>query len=200
MPAQIRKTELAQAELRKQHLRVLTRATWAARIWTLSVAALATSAPLFDASPLALFHFDEITYPLTGALARWDVFHFAHIARDGYTYEHDWAFMPGVPGVMRIFGALVSVLKNTAVGRTTWGTQLRWEDAVQGGALAALSCQSTATMYDLSLHHLGTPKLAYLAALLSLLPSSPATLWIGPCTEPFFTYLSYKGMWITGSR
>ncbi|KAF8170181.1 GPI mannosyltransferase 2 [Mycena galopus ATCC 62051] len=49
-------------------------------------------------------------------------------------------------------------------------------------------------MYSLSLHHLGSPALARLAAILSLLPSSPATLFLAPYTEPFFTYFSYKGM------
>lgn len=61
-------------------------------------------------------------------------------------------------------------------------------------ALAAIACDTTCTLYQLTLHHLGSPTLAYLTALLSLMPSNPATLYFVPYTEPFFTYLSYKGM------
>ncbi|KAJ7668374.1 GPI mannosyltransferase 2 [Mycena polygramma] len=56
-------------------------------------------------------------------------------------------------------------------------------------------------MYALSLHHLGSSALARLATVLSLLPSSPVTLFLAPYSEPFFTYLSYKGMlYCTQSR
>ncbi|KAF8891684.1 GPI mannosyltransferase 2, partial [Infundibulicybe gibba] len=63
-----------------------------------------------------------------------------------------------------------------------------------GGALMVVACDSTRTLYHLSLHHLGSPSLAFLASVLSLFPSSPATLYFAPYTEPFFTYFSYRGM------
>jgi hypothetical protein len=40
-------------------------------------------------------------------LLRWDTLHFSRIALDGYTQEKDYAFAPGVPGVMRL-GAQLS--------------------------------------------------------------------------------------------
>ncbi|KAF7322199.1 GPI mannosyltransferase 2 [Mycena kentingensis (nom. inval.)] len=103
-------------------------------------------------------------------LLRWDAVHFLHVGRVGYVYEHEWAWFPGVP-------FLLSVHK---LAPTLLSSLLAWD--------------MTATMYALSLHHLKSPALGRLATLLSLLPSSPATLFIAPYTEPFFTYLSYKGM------
>ena len=60
-------------------------------------------------------------------------------------------------------------------------------------ASAAVSVDTVHTLYNLTLHHFGSPAFALLTSLLSLLCSSPATLRHAPCTEPFFTYLSYKG-------
>jgi phosphatidylinositol glycan class V len=106
-------------------------------------------------------------------LLRWDAIHYLHIARSGYVYEHEWAWLPGLPFLMALLPdspfaiALVSL---------------------------AVSFDASSTMYRLSLHHLRSPSLARLAALLALLPSSPVTLLIAPYCEPFFTYLSYKGM------
>ncbi|KAJ7039270.1 glycosyltransferase family 76 protein [Mycena alexandri] len=129
----------------------------------LAAAALLLLAPLF--SP-----FDAATPHL---LLRWDAIHFLHIARSGYVYEHEWAFLPGPP-------FLLSLLPNSIVAPTILSL--------------AVACDASLTMYALSLHHLGSPALAKLATILSLLPSSPATLFLAPYTEPFFTYLSYKGM------
>jgi hypothetical protein len=66
-------------------------------------------------------------------------------------------------------------------------------DLLLGGVAAAVTCDTTRTFYALSLHHLRSPQLAFLASLLSLLPSSPVTLQYAPYSEPFFTYFSYKG-------
>jgi len=70
---------------------------------------------------------------------------------------------------------------------------LTWDNLLQGGILASLSCDSSLTLYHLTLHHLGSPSLALMASLLSLAPSSPVTLRFASYAEPFFTYLSYKG-------
>ncbi|KAJ6593727.1 GPI mannosyltransferase 2 [Mycena capillaripes] len=114
--------------------------------------------------------FDNATSHL---LLRWDVVHFLHIARAGYVFEHEWAFLPGIHFLLSLFSR--SLLAPTLLS-------------------LAIACDASATMYALSLHHLGSPALARLATVLSLLPSSPATLFLAPCPEPFFTYLSYKGM------
>uniref|UniRef100_D8QD02 GPI mannosyltransferase 2 n=1 Tax=Schizophyllum commune (strain H4-8 / FGSC 9210) TaxID=578458 RepID=D8QD02_SCHCM len=127
--------------------------------------------PPFDASAKA----DSFTAPWSDALVRWDVFHFAQIARGGYQYEHQWAFFPGLPWLLR-------------------ATAFKERDYLLGGALLVLLCDTTLVMYDLSLLALGNRDAALLSAMLSLLPSSPATLRLVPYAEPFFTYLSYRGM------
>lgn len=123
--------------------------------------------PLFDKSPLLA--------PVSRALnpvLRWDSFHFFHIAQSGYIYEHEWAFFPGTSILTRYLhrNSLSLIL-----------------------VLAAVACDSTRTLYLLSLHHLQSHSLAYMAVIISLLSSSPVTVRLVPYSEPFFTYLSYKG-------
>ena len=117
---------------------------------------------------------DSFTASWADALVRWDVFHFAQIARGGYQYEHQWAFFPGLPWLLH-------------------ATALSEKEYLLGGALLVLFCDTTLVMYDLSLLVLGNRDAALLSAMLSLLPSSPATLRLVPYAEPFFTYLSYRG-------
>ncbi|KAK7064211.1 GPI mannosyltransferase 2 [Favolaschia claudopus] len=133
-----------------------------------AISRLATAAILLLAT---LFNpFDAATPHL---LLKWDAIHFIHIARKGYVYEHEWAFLPGIHFMLSLFQS--SVLAPTLVS-------------------LAIAYDASLTMYELSLLHLGSPALAKLATVLSLLPSSPVTLFFAPYAEPFFTYLSYKGM------
>lgn len=166
------------------HLRLLTIYTLVARACTLLLVYLASYLPAFDSSASTLM--PDTTLHLTASLLRWDAFHFAHIAQEGYVYEYEWAFFPGLPFVMNILGHINSFLRSSGENSTC-------VDVLLGGALAAVACSSARTLYRLSLHHLGSPSLAFLASLLSLLPSSPATLHYAAYTEPFFAFLSYKG-------
>ncbi|KAG1765770.1 glycosyltransferase family 76 protein, partial [Suillus occidentalis] len=113
----------------------------------------------------------------------WDAFHFTHIAREGYVYEHEWAFFNGLPLLMRILDHLQAL---AGLGSSSWGTLLR--------AVMAVVCNSTHVLYDLSLHHFRSPSLAFLSAALSVFSSSPAALKLASYNEPFFTYFSYRGM------
>jgi phosphatidylinositol glycan class V len=124
-----------------------------------SAVALAAAAFLrpFDASARSIF-------------VRWDVLHFHNIAANGYRWEHQFAFLPAAPLLLRYLSPLAIFALNTV-----------------------LAYDTTATLYQLSRLHLGNDDVARLAALLSLIPSSPATLYLAPYAEPFFTYLSYRG-------
>lgn len=123
--------------------------------------------PLFDASP-------RLVRP-PAWLMRWDSFYFDAIAINGYTYEQQWAFLPATPFLIRWLQFSTSAV--------LWPT-----------VMLVVACASTHSLYRLSLHHFpSSPSLALLIALLSLLPSSPATLHFAPYSEPFFTLLSYKG-------
>jgi phosphatidylinositol glycan class V len=174
------------ASTTQSHQRLLQFLFLAIRVSTFLLIYLLSYVPLFDSSP---------SIPSNGPaspLLRWDAFHFAHIAQNGYVHEYEWAFFPGTPLVMRIAGEIMRFVKGKWTG--TPGLVI-WDDLLQGGALAAFLCDVGATkaLYNLTLHHLGSPNLALIASVLSLLPSSPATLRFAAYSEPFFTYLSYKG-------
>jgi len=161
-----------------RHQTVLVAATVLSRLLTFLLLHSSSHLPLFDSSPLLV-----TTSKWAQPLLRWDSFHFLHIAEHGYVYENEWAFFPGVPFVMRASSSFLRFL----------GGPNSRPDLLVAGALAAMACDTTRTLYQLTLHHLGSPTMAYLAALLSIMPSNPATLYLVPYSEPFFTYLSYKG-------
>ncbi|KAF9451270.1 glycosyltransferase family 76 protein [Macrolepiota fuliginosa MF-IS2] len=115
--------------------------------------------------------FDASADSANSILIRWDVLHFKDIADNGYHWEHQYAFLPAAPILLRYFSPVVLVLLNTV-----------------------LAYDSVTTLYELSLRYLANEHIAHLAALLSLVPFSPPALCFAPYTEPFFTHLSYRGM------
>lgn len=156
--------------------RSLIALTLLSRLSILFLSYLTSLLPLFDSSPRLI---ETSTWSLP--LLRWDNFYFLHIAQNGYVYEQEWAFFPGISMLMRYASKAGALIFDKP------------PDLLLAGAFAAMACDTTRTMYQLSLHHLGSPALAYTATLLSLIPSSPATLRLAACPEPFFTYLAYKG-------
>lgn len=174
------------------HLRTLRGLSLLSSLLSLLLAGLASLLPLFDSSPEILLKLPSSSWirPVTLPLLRWDLFHFAHIASQGYTYEYVWAFLPGSPLVMRTMSRLIRWLLPSVASEGDWPT---YDELLLGGSLAVLACGSATTLYRLTLHHTKSAKFAFLASLLSLLPSSPVTLRLVPYTEPFYTYLSYRG-------
>ncbi|THH07761.1 hypothetical protein EW145_g3162 [Phellinidium pouzarii] len=165
------------------HKRLLKRLVIAVHVLVSVVLFIAARLPSFDSSAELVL---DPAWPTS--LLRWDAFHFAHIARDGYTYEYEYAFFPGTPLVMGFSAKLLEIANittgNNFIGVLVAGTLLS----------AAVSVDTALTLYDLTCYHFPSPAFALLATLLSLLSSSPATLRHAPYAEPFFTYLSYKGM------
>lgn len=179
-------------DVRREHLRTLRILSVAALLLTSCLTYAASQLPLFDSSPrLLLLQSGGSLAKAAAPLLRWDTFHFVHIAQEGYVYEYEWAFFPGAPFVMRIFGEVLRRLGGSEESTVA--------HVLVGGGLASLLCGTTMTLYDITLHHFGLPSIAYLTCLLSLLPSSPATLRFSASTEPFFTYFSYRG-WSTTRR
>ncbi|KAI9059428.1 glycosyltransferase family 76 protein [Trametes sanguinea] len=182
-----------------RHHRLLAGLSCVATILTLLLS-VATShfLPLFDSSPHVILpppSAFSLRHVLASALLRWDAFHFAHIARDGYVYEHEWAFFPGAPYVMELGAGVLDFLSTPRLGGHSAPGARQWESIMLGGLTASLlSVPSVVVFYKLTLAHFGSRNIAFLASLLSLLPSSPVTLRIAGYTEPFFTFLSYSGM------
>ena len=173
-------------DLRRSHLQTLRILSTTSFILTVFLTYAASQLPLFDSSPgVLLSQTDGALAKAAFPLLRWDAFHFLHIAQEGYVYEHEWAFFPGTPFVMRTLGEVLRRLCNSE--------QSTAAHLLVGGGLASVLCGTTTTLYDLTMHHFSSPSIAYLTCLLSLLPSSPAILRFSAFTEPFFTYFSYRG-------
>ncbi|KAI0063536.1 mannosyltransferase [Artomyces pyxidatus] len=168
--------------LRSRHLRLLAVFTALSHVATALLLYFSARLPLFDSAPRTLLPPPQFP-SFTSALLRWDTFHFAAIAEHGYAYEHQWAFFPGTPFLVRAVAYLFRPIDTVAL--------------LRAGALAGLACSlaSPYTLYDLTRQLFPrSPSFAFLAALLSLLPLSPTTLYFAAYAEPAFTLLSYKGM------
>lgn len=140
--------------------------------------------PAFDNSHLVLWPTLRDETPIARWISttlRWDVFHFQAIAKKGYIYEHLFAFLPGVPILMR------------ASSMFTQGSDF---GLLFGGWSLAMLCWTTGIIYEHTLLLTKSEDLAMLASACSLLSSSPATLMHAPYAEPFFAFFSHKGMFV----
>ena len=166
------------------HVAIITFLVVVVRIAVSVISVLASSLPAFDSSATLVLRDGRFA-----SLLRWDLFYFLHIAEKGYVYENEYAFFPGSPLLMR-FGS--NVLESIGLSPAEKRASL----LVSGVVFAFLfNIIAAATLYELTLHHFPrSPSFAYLTVILSLLSSSPATLHHAPYTEPFFTCLSYLGM------
>lgn len=104
---------------------------------------------------------------------RWDVVHFVDIAVHGYRWEHEFAFLPGGPLLVR------------------WLSPL-WINAMNG----VLAYDTARTLLALTRWHLGgDDAVGRLATALSLIPLSAATQHVATgSAEPLFRWLSYRGL------
>lgn len=64
--------------------------------------------PSFDSSSTLL-----ISNPYLQSFLRWDTVYFLQIAQRGYKYEQELAFMPGLPGILRLGGFLSKLIRGS---------------------------------------------------------------------------------------
>jgi hypothetical protein len=166
-----------------EHLRLLDRLTVLSRVLAAALLYLSSYLTLFDASPRTLLAPSAVS-SFASSLLRWDAFYFTSIAKDGYSYEHHWAFFPGVPLLLRVADRLPTLFLDDTTAATSWLALLN----------AAIAIPTTRAIYHLTLIHFRSTSFALLTAILSLLPASPVTLYFAPYAEPIFTFLSYQGM------
>jgi len=57
-------------------------------------------------------------------LLRWDALHFERIARNGYTLEQEFAFMPALPWIMRLLGSGFGLLSYSSGRAILWTSML----------------------------------------------------------------------------
>lgn len=121
---------------------------YSARLFVLVVAVASTKvAPPFDTSALILLDRTSPFSVIPDVLLRWDTFHFSSIALKGYVYEHQFAFMPGIPLVMRLFGEAVWRMRTLAFGGAK--EEIAIEDVLIGGSVAAaFLCDWTSDLYE----------------------------------------------------
>ncbi|KAI0344640.1 mannosyltransferase [Trametopsis cervina] len=172
------------------HLRTLRIASIAAWLCTVFLLYASSLLPLFDSSPRVVLPEQSLSTRLVSPLLRWDAFHFLHIAQNGYTYEQNWAFLPGIAHIMTFPARFLEYTGLTDASNES----LSAASLLGSASMLSIFCGTTELLYRLTLLHFKSPSLAYLTALLSLLSSSPAISRFSAYNEPFFTYLSYRGM------
>ena len=128
---------------------------------------------------------------LATSFDRWDAVHFAGIAIDGYVYEHNHAFYPGLPLLARGLarGVLRHIFQNSVVAcdeRTVLVLSFL-------GISHLASLLAVPIMLSLSLAVLGSPGLSKTATMLFILQPS-ATFTLAPYTEAPFALLTLAGM------
>lgn len=107
---------------------VLFAAVLTRTLYLVSLLWLSGRIPSWDKSAEALLQ--RQNFWMKGFL-RWDTIYFARIARQGYTREQEFAFMPGLPLLMRLTSHALSFRDSTAFGGLTT------EDVLLGGTLCA---------------------------------------------------------------
>lgn len=170
----------------------------------------------FDSSPLAAEPWASSTNSSSvldswaSSLYRWDAFHFAHIAQNGYVYEYEYAFLPGTPTLMR-FGATMA----RWLGLMTWEASPSISQLLVGGFMMALALEpslqlyqyahmafsprksgfhSTRFVFRLTLVQTKSPQFALIASLAAAVGTSPATWLVGSYTETFYTFFAIRGI------
>ncbi|GJJ06428.1 hypothetical protein Clacol_000620 [Clathrus columnatus] len=175
-------------------IRTLLLFTFCLRSLTVLIAFLSSYLPQFDASSSLLTlnaPGSFISGRFANAALKWDAIHYLHIAQEGYQYEYQFAWMPGLPVLLRILSSLGTSLSSSFL----------ISSSICHLILSTLvSIDTTRLLYLLTLHHTESRQLALLSAYLSLLPSSPSTLHLALYTEPWYTWASYRGMFYCAQR
>lgn len=175
----------------KQNLRHLVTLCLLFRVLISTVALLASYLPAFDSSADVLLA-DKSSSLLKRWIStslRWDSFYFIHIARENYQFEHEWAFLPGVPIILHITGRTIDILIRN-ISHTSNYSILFGQFLVS----CVVSCETARTLYLLTMEHTQSPALSLLSGYLHFLSSSPVTAHLAPYAEPWFSLFSYNGM------
>ncbi|KAG8790825.1 ER membrane glycoprotein subunit of the GPI transamidase complex-like protein [Ceratobasidium sp. 428] len=135
---------------------------------------------------------------------RWDALHYQAIALHGsYIFEHQYAFSPGVPIMLR----LVSFGKHYSfqlLDRLLHGQYISSRLAeyllntlvplVKAGLIGLLSSEPCLEIYKLTLSITQSNDYAYLTFLVFIIMGAPPVFFRNSYAEPFFAYFSFKGM------
>ncbi|XP_058602251.1 palmitoyltransferase ZDHHC18-A isoform X2 [Onychostoma macrolepis] len=136
---------------------------------------------------------DPVIEALFGGLSHWDAEHFLFIAECGYLYEHNFAFFPLFPLILRLMAATVLW---PLCGFLTLHGRLLLAVALGNSIVFVLSAVA---LYRLSRLVLQDRKLALVAVLMYCL--TPANVFmIAGYSETLFAALSFAGLWLLETR
>ena len=82
------------------HVRLIVTLAILSRFLARSLLALLSDLPCFDSS-------HQLLYDPALPTLRWDAVHYSSIALNGYNFEQQLAFQPGLPAIMRLTGEVV---------------------------------------------------------------------------------------------
>lgn len=154
----------------------------------LAIALGAAIGPDYDTSTSLFFervYGQGVAVPaLATRLTRWDALYFMHSAREGYVYEQEWAFGPGLPTAAAGVARLCAMLGFNADAVV---------EPLAGIAIAHVShFIAVLALYKTTVVISNDRRLAYVASLLHLI--SPAGLFMSaPYNESPFSCLSFVG-------
>ncbi|XP_060640481.2 GPI mannosyltransferase 2 [Anolis sagrei] len=131
---------------------------------------------------------DQVLEWLLGGLSRWDAEHFLFIAEHGYIYEHNCAFFPLFPLILR-------VAAETALWPFSGFLCLRSRLLLSAALLNSLfSVVASWVLYELSCLVLRCRRRAFLSAVLFCL--TPANVFMAAAySESMFALLVFTAMW-----
>lgn len=173
-------------------------ATFAAwKFFLLAVALGASVGPDYDTSTsLFLDHVygnaahsrsNPLASALTARLTRWDALYFVYASRDGYVYEQQWAFGPGLPTAVSGIASLLRLLP-----RLESETDGVWEPLLAIAVAHVSHLVAVLALYQLTLVLCNQQRFAFVAAALHIF--SPAGLFLSaPYAESSFSCLSFVG-------
>ncbi|XP_072287020.1 GPI mannosyltransferase 2 isoform X2 [Pyxicephalus adspersus] len=138
--------------------------------------------------PLPVSHGDHIVEFLFSGLGRWDAEHFLFIAEHGYVYEHNTAFFPLLPMVIR---GLAQGPFLPLAGVLTLRSRLLLSSAFLNCACSTLAAVS---LYLLGCVTLQSRRTSFLAALLFCM--SPISVFMTVAySESLFAVATFTGLW-----
>ncbi|CAE6361242.1 unnamed protein product [Rhizoctonia solani] len=146
---------------------------------------------------------DLSRYPLQlipSAGLRWDALHYLDVALSGtYTYEHQYAFSPGVPIILRLAHTgkelVYNLVSSPSLLRLT-NIQLRSTlvELVNAFLVAMLAVQPGLALYDLTERITHSREFSFLTLLVHVILGAPPVIIRSAYAEPFFAWFTFEGL------
>ncbi|QRV91959.1 glycosyltransferase family 76 protein [Ceratobasidium sp. AG-Ba] len=131
---------------------------------------------------------------------RWDALHFQAVAlRGSYAFEHQYAFSPGVPIILRLvyFGKqqLFDLIRLSHIDEYISPLILNVFTAILKAVLTGLlASEPCIELYSLTASISYSHEYAYLVLIIFIMMGAPPVVLRNAYAEPFFAYFSFRGM------